>query len=158
MSNYNNRDHSTTKKKPIDVATDTLITLPTSIPLDIGERPRQIPPIGSFVRVNKLRDTFEKESRGSWSTEVFRVVGHKLRQSVPMLVLHDLVGEPILGSFYLEEVQSIAWNGAKEVSQVLKTRTHRGLKEYLVNYVGWPPKFLEWTENVPEAFNPLVPY
>ena len=151
VSNYNNRDHSTTKFKPIDMANDPMLLVPVK-----RQRKRKgiarIPPIGSFVRLNKLRNLFEKESRGTWSQEIFRVVSHKLRQSLPMLVLEDLTGEPILGSFYLEEVQGVEWDEEKEVEHVLKTRTRQGVKEYLVSYVGWPTKFQEWTWNVPEAF------
>lgn len=151
VSNYNNRDHSTTKHKPIDMANDPMLLVPVRKQVKRKGIAR-IPPIGSYVRLNKLRGVFEKESRGTWSVEIFRVVAHKLRQSLPMVRLEDLTGEAILGSFYLEEVLSVEWEATKEVKEVFKTRMRRGAKEYLVSYVGWPSKFLEWTRNVPEAF------
>ena len=153
VSNYNNRTHSTTRIKPIDLATDTLLTVPPLKKILKRKRMHSIPSIGSYVRLNKIRGIFEKESHGGpWTTEVFRVVSHKLRQHIPMLTLEDLVGEPILGAFYPEEVQEISWSGAKNVAQVLKTRTRKGTKEYLINYIGWPTKFLEWTDTVPPSF------
>lgn len=151
VNNYNNRDHATTKLKPIDLATDTLLIVPTLKKMGGRKRARSLPPIGSFVRLNKLRGIFDKESRGTWSEEIFRVVGHKVRQSLPMIVLKDLVGEPILGSFYPEEVQSVEWAGEKNVSQIFNTRVRLGVKEYQVNYIGWPSKHREWTPHVPEA-------
>ena len=108
VSNYNNRDHSTTKHKPIDMANDPMLLVPLKKQMKRKGIAR-IPPIGSFVRLNKLRGIFEKESRGTWSQEIFRVVAHKMRQSLPMVVLEDMTGEPILGSFYLEEVQGVEW-------------------------------------------------
>ena len=151
VSNYNNRDHSTTKHKPIDMANDPMLLVPLKKQMKRKGIAR-IPPIGSFVRLNKLRGIFEKESRGTWSQEIFRVVAHKMRQSLPMVVLEDMTGEPILGSFYLEEVQGVEWNGDKVVESIVKTRSHKGVKEFQVKYVGWPDRFLEWTKNVPEDY------
>jgi hypothetical protein len=149
VSTYNNRDHRTTKHKPIDMANDPMLFVPVRKQVKRKGIAR-IPAIGSFVRLNKLRGVFEKESRGTWSEEVFRVVAHKLRQKLPMVSLEDLTGEAILGSFYLEEVQSVDWTIEKKVLHVFKTRTRAGVKEYLVSYVGWPSKYVEWTKNISE--------
>lgn len=148
ISNYNNRLHSTTKCRPLDLAMDPML-IPkntTNVPLMTSWN---LPPIGSFVRLNVNRGIFEKEGEGTWSTEVFLVVRNKLNQPIPMVVLEDLNGEEIEGSFYPEEVQSVEWDGVKEAEEVLETRNVDGVTEYLVAYKGWPDEFNEWTREEP---------
>ena len=146
VSNYNNRDHSTTKLKPLDLANDPLLVVAQPY---VKSKTRKLPPIGSLVRLNKIRGVFGKESRGSWTKEVFRVVRHKLNATVPMVVVEDLLGEPIRGALYPEECQTVEWDGEKQVERVIGTRTRGGINEYHVTYTGWPTKFNEWTTKNP---------
>ncbi len=141
VSSYNNRDHSTTKHRPLDLVNDPmlLVTSKHLITKDV-----KLPPIGSYVRLNKSRGIFEKESKGGWTTEVFRVIGHKQTTPIPMITLEDLLGETIAGSFYPEEYQEVEWDGKKEVDQVFRIRNQRGVKEGYVSYADWPNKFNEW--------------
>lgn len=143
VSNYNNRKHSTTKLRPLDLANDPMLTVPY-IPTPTKVSP--LPPIGSFVRLNRLRGIFDKEASGSWTSEVFRVARHKVSSPIPMIYVQDLIGEPILGALYPEEYLKISWNGDKKVDTVFKTRKRAGKTEQLVNYIGWPSKFTEWIE------------
>ena len=146
VSTYNNRKHTVTKVKPLDLAND-----PMMIVSDKRRKKMEVklPAVGSYVRLNKSRGTFDKESKGTWTTEVFRVVSRKRSQAIPLIYLEDLLGEKIAGGFYPEEYQVVDWDGTKEVGEVVKTRTRRGVTEYLVSYDGWPHKFNEWTQETP---------
>ena len=153
-SAYNNSIHSTTQQRPLDLIVD-----PTLVPA-IQPSPRSsnqaLPPVGSFVRLNKLRGLFEKEARGTWTSEVFKVVRHTSHQPIPMAHVEDLLGEPIIGGFYPEEIQQVEWEvGKKEVLKVLDQKQPKGKKDegtkFLVSYKGWPPNFVEWVNEVPPS-------
>ena len=149
VCSYNNRSHSTTHMKPLDLAVDPMLTAP---PPKKPKRGKAIlPKIGAFVRLNRLKDTFDKESSGGWTEEVFKVVRHKIHSSnIPMLWVEDLLGEPIRGAYYPLEVQEVVWDGVRKVDKVLQTRKRKGEpSEYLVSYYGWPKKFIEWTRAKP---------
>jgi hypothetical protein len=152
VSRYNNRVHSTTKQRPWDVVVDPTLVIShghdvSSSLRDMAAAQRaRLPPVGSFVRISRLRSPFEKESKGTWSLEVFKVTSHKLNQLFPMLSLQDLTGEPILGSFYLPEVQPIEWSGQKTPSLVHDSRVRRGKKQSLVSFAGFPEKYVEWID------------
>lgn len=148
VSRYNNRVHSTTKLRPLDLAVDPMLVVSTNRNPSLFPK-KALPPVGSLVRLNVNRGVFEKESRGTWTTEVFRVVKHKVTTPIPMVYIEDLMGEPIKGGFYPEEVQQVEWDGTREIDQVLKRRKRKGNVQLLVSYKGWPLKFNEWvSENV----------
>ena len=88
LNTYNNRTHSMTMQKPIDLVADPLVvskqaTLPK-------KSNKKLPAVGSFVRLNRLRGVFEKEATGNFSKEIFRVTGHKTAQAIPMITIEDL--------------------------------------------------------------------
>ena len=65
VSNYNNRVHSTTGARPLDVINDPLIVPKERQPTKGGSA--RLPEVGSFVRLNVLRGKFRKESSGTWT-------------------------------------------------------------------------------------------
>lgn len=147
ISQYNNRPHSTTKLRPLDLAVD-----PMSIPAklkDVDYRAK-VPPVGAWVRLNQIRGIFGKEAKGNWTDEIFKVIRHKSGMAIPMAIVQDLRGDEISGSFYPWELQEIEWDGAKRPSLVHKTRVRHGEKEYLVSYHGYPADLLEWTSQDPQ--------
>ena len=143
---YNNRSHSTTHMKPLDLAVDQMLVAPPNKKAKRSEN-ITLPPVGSFVRLNRLKNTFDKEYTGGWTEEVFKVVRHKIHSSnIPVLWVEDLMGEPIRGAYYPMECQKIEWDGVRKVNAVLNTRKRRGNPpEYLLSYYGWPKKFNEWS-------------
>ena len=153
VDSYNDRVHSTTKRRPLDLANDPMLVA-VNPSMKKKTAAAQLPPIGSLVRLNLHRGVFGKESRGTWSKEVFRVTQHRTTLPIPMIYIEDMMGEPISGGLYPQEYQSIEWDGQRKVSQVLKTRTRKGSKEYLVSYDGWPPKFNEWITDTPYEDTP----
>jgi len=118
VSNYNNTIHSTTKRTPLEVVSDPTILIhePGIKPyVPRKDKKTNLPPINSLVRVSKVRSNFEKESTGTWSNEVFKVVSHKLGQQIPMVTLEALDGEPIYGNFYEKELYPVPINSYQHV-------------------------------------------
>ena len=144
---YNNRRHSTTGQRPLDVVSDPTLLIPHGHQPP-PKNPPVLPPVGSYVRISRIRSPFEKEATrtGLWSREIFKVTAHKLGQAIPMLSLADLTGTEIKGSFYADEVQLIEFDGAKTVQTVHATRKRGQRKEQLVSYAGYPSSFAEWIE------------
>lgn len=147
---YNNRKHSSTGEKPLDVVQNSSIVL-RQAPGD--KRPTskaQLPPVGSFVRLNRLRQLFEKEATGTWTSEVFKVAAHITSQKIPMIRVVDLTNEVVRGSLYPEEYQSVTFEDSRIVSNIHQIRRHP-LKpaQYLVSFVGYPSKYVEWITGRP---------
>ena len=146
VDQYNNRRHSTTGQRPWDVLADPMLLIPH------GHEPaasrRHLPPVGSYVRISRLRSQFEKEASGTWSREVFKVTAHRLGQSVPMLSIQDLLGNQVRGSFYLDEVQPIEWSADRQLDTIHATRTRRGKMQYYVSFDGYPEDYAVWVDSV----------
>ena len=127
-----------------DTQTASLSQLPEGKP--------KLPPIGSYVRLNRLRQIFDKEATGTFTSEVFRVRGHRKKGGIPLIYVSDLQGEEILGGLYPQEYQAILWDGDKPVERILKRRHRKGEpKQFFVKYRGYPDKFNEWI-----SFKPVV--
>ena len=110
-----------------------MINDPTII-LDVKQPHRskvKLPPIGSYVRLSRLRGIFEKEASGTWTKEIFRVVRHLTSQPIPMIRVESITGEPVLGSLYPQEYQLVHFS--HPIDRVYKTR---GNNEYLVTFSG----------------------
>jgi hypothetical protein len=92
----------------------------------------------------------DKEASGTWTSEVFRVNSHNTSQPIPMIRVKDLLGEPVLGSLYAQEYQSIVFNSKRKVDRVLETRRLPDhTVQYLVSFVGFPEKYSEWIDSKP---------
>jgi len=58
---------------------------------------------GDRVRIYRYKRTFEKGYKPNWTKEIFVV--DEVNKTIPITYkLKDLEGEPILGSFYKEEL------------------------------------------------------
>ena len=148
LHSYNHRTHSTTKQKPIDVISDPSILVNSAATVKVPLNKFSLPPIGSFVRLNRLRSIFDKESSGNYTEEVFRVTAHKLLSPIPMIRVVDLLGQPILGALYPQEYQPIRFDPSYSVNHVLKTRKVRGHTQYLVSFHGFPSSYTKWIDSL----------
>ena len=61
-----------------------------------------MPPIGAYVRLNRLRGLHDKEASGTFTEEVFRVRGVSRKYPIPMVYVEDLLGEAVKGGHYPE--------------------------------------------------------
>ena len=141
INTYNNTIHSRTKIKPIDVYFND------KKPQSKMKTFNDIQPkfkVGDYVRISRVKGTFEKGYTARWSKEVFEVekVG---KSNYPfMYSLQDLQGDEIVGKFYEQEIQSTNLKDFAVVEKIIKTKTEKGKKLYYVKYDGYDDKFNEW--------------
>ena len=90
---------------------------------------------------------FEREYEEKWTYEFFKITSRDYVQNTPVYTLEDFAGDEVKGRFYQEELQpfTVLDDAVCKIEKVIKTRKRRNYpKEYLVRYVGWPPKFDSW--------------
>ena len=93
--------------KPINVkAEHTAKIFARLYPADVDLR-RQVYKVGDVVRIVSEKRAFQKEYEKGWTFEKFRIKAVKYTAPIVYL-LEDLSGEPILGTFYANELQSVA--------------------------------------------------
>lgn len=90
---------------------------------------------GDIVRITYIRNVFSREYDERWTRE--------LRC---LYTLKDYHNEPILGTFYQEELQKVRVNNdtVYKVEKVLRRRMRNNRREVLVKWLGWPNKFNSW--------------
>jgi transcription antitermination factor NusA-like protein len=94
--------------------------------------------VGDKVRISLTKKVFEKGFTPNWSEEVFVV--DKVLLTIPVTyALKDLAGEPIVGSFYEQELQKTE----QDVFVIEKVIRKKGNKS-LVKWRGYSDKFNSW--------------
>ena len=88
--------------------------------------------------------SFQSNASQKWSKEVFEISKVDTSAYPYMYDLKDLKDEPIIGKFYEYELQQTELKDFAVVEKVLKTKTVKGKKMYLVKYDGYDDKFNEW--------------
>jgi hypothetical protein len=146
IENYNNTIHSRTKQKPIDIYLHD--KKPYEKPEDITEEDDKYYKakykVGDYVRISKVKKTFEKGYTSRWSKEVYKIKSIDTSQRPYTYELEDLKNETIKGNFYTEELQKTDLKDFAVVEKVLKTKKVNGVKMYFVQYDGYGPEFNEW--------------
>jgi len=95
------------------------------------------------------RQPFKKGYVGNWSDEIFGIDARL--PTVPVTYrLNDLAGDTIKGKFYEPKIQKVFKSEEDyfDVEKILKTRRRSGRIEYLVKWLGYPPKFNSWTNTL----------
>lgn len=98
---------------------------------------------GTFVRVPKIKNIFEKGYRQTFTDEIFKVLSSNTNHENPVYKLEDSRGKAVPGSFYEHEVQKVANNDLYRV-EVLGKRKRGGVDEVKVRYVNFPDVQPEW--------------
>jgi hypothetical protein len=104
--------------------------------------------VGDYVRVSKMGDIFTKGYMSSWSTEIFKIIKMDFKD-VFTYKLNDLNDQPIIGSFYSNELQKITYKPKDQlfkINQILKSRKKGKRKQVLVSWVGYPSSFDSWID------------
>lgn len=143
VQGYNETIHSRTKKTPDEVYHEE------EEPAEYKE-PKAIPiklKVGDYVRITRVKTTFEKGYTPKWSKEVFKIYNVNTKQTPVMYSIEDQQGEKIDGKFYQNELQKTNLKDFAIISEVLKTRTLKGIKQSLVKYDGYSDKFNEWIDD-----------
>ena len=94
--------------------------------------------IGDQVRIAKLKRHFEKGYTPNWTEEVF-VIDQILPTQPVTYKIRDLADEPIVGSFYEQQLQKTTQTTFR-IEKVLRKRKGQAL----VKWKGYPEKFNSW--------------
>lgn len=139
---YNSRYHRSIKMAPTDaVESLTPLLLKNVYGRKCNGPTKRAFKIGEFVRISKVKRTFEKGYLPTFSEEVFKVnavhKGQPTRYS-----LSDLLGEEIKGKFSPQELTLVRKIADKiwRIEKILK----RLKGQYLVKWLGFPEKFNSW--------------
>jgi hypothetical protein len=149
VKSYNLTKHSATKMAPSEVNGRNILKVWHNLYPNIEEilTSQQTPAFkeGDYVRITRERGKFDKGYDQNWSREIF-VVSAVHRRQPPVYSLEDLEKEPIVGTFYEEELQKVSYvkTSLFHIDKILKQRTKRRSIEYLVSWKGYPKKFNTW--------------
>lgn len=150
VDSYNNTKHSTIKMAPSEVDYSNEQQVLEEIYGDTSTRSnaKWKFEIDDKVRISESRMVFKKAYKQRWSMEIFKVT-NRLPTDPPTYEIEDYSGEPIKGKFYAEELQKVTkQDDVFIVESVLKTRRYNGKVQYLVRWVGYPPKFDSWVDSL----------
>lgn len=148
IKEYNDTVHRTIKLKPKDAIKpknrdELLFNFNNS-----GKRIKYTKPklkVNDFVRISRIKGTFEKGFDANWSLEIFRVA--EVLETKPVtyhIIEYDK--SPIEGSFYEQELQKTEESEVFLVEKVIKQRTVKGKKQLYVKWLGWPEKYNAWID------------
>ena len=151
MKIYLNRVHRTIKMSPLDAEKKENQKL---LRLRYYKRYRKVgkkkkPPkykVGDTVRIWKERGSFHRGYMENFTKEHFKIVKVLKNLPVARYKLVDYNNEPIIGSFFENEL--IGYNPDEFYeSEVIKQRkTKKGGLEYLVHYIGYPHSMDQWVK------------
>ena len=144
VKSYNDTVHSSIKTAPSQVTIHNEARLRRRRVVNKG-KPAFI--VGDFVRISETRRVFKKGYLPSWTRELFKVVDVHSTNPYTYSIC-DYSNEPIKGKFYEQELQKVYPNEVFKVEKVVKTRKNRGKTEYLVRWLGYPPKFDSWVDTL----------
>lgn len=136
---YNNRKHRSIGMKPVDVTANTKLKREVDFTKHYQPKYKK----GDIVRISKYKSIFRKGYLPSWSSELFRIAA--VRRTNPSTYhLKDDENNPILGSFYREELQKTKYPGIYLIEKILKTL---GDSLY-VKWLGFSNRFNSWINKV----------
>lgn len=97
---------------------------------------------GDTVRIKSATRQFSRAIDTINTSELFKI--HEVLQTVPPTYkLTDLDNEIIEGAFYAEELTKAIDTGYYDI-EILKTRKHKGRKEFLVQFINYPSSATRW--------------
>jgi hypothetical protein len=100
--------------------------------------------VGQRVRINILKNRFEKGYEERFTREHFEITTILDRQPIVMYKVRSLNdGQTVKGGFYEEELQP-SESEVFKVEKVLKTRRHRGQLQYFVKWQNYGNEHNSW--------------
>lgn len=139
LKKYNEKKHRTIGMRPIDVTKSKEKFLLDNVYSKIKIAGRAKYNTGDHVRISKMKQMFEKGYTPNWSTEIFTITKKQLTNPVSYL-LEDVLGQPIAGSFYENELQKTQYPDVYLIEKVLR---RKGKKVY-VKWLGLDKTHNSW--------------
>jgi transposase InsO family protein len=154
VSGYNNTEHRTLGISPSSVTLDKERYLWDKMFGKNKAKNNAIRckyPVGTQVRLSKLKQQFDKGYLPNWTDEIFVITNIIPRYPRVVYKVVDSRGEEVLGTFYEDELQSVQKDlehDEFEIERILDQRIvdSDGSREALVKWKGWPDKFNSWVK------------
>ena len=141
---YNNTYHRSIKLAPSQVNRENQEEVWQRLYGGVNRPDSKPLPLGARVRLSKAKGIFEKGYLPNWTEELFTISQVLYRTTPITYKVKDDAGEVLRGTFYREELQIVAEKEVYRVANILKKRTVRGKKEYLIEWSGYPSSFNSW--------------
>ena len=154
VDGYNNSKHRSIGMAPNEVNLGNQNAVRKMLYADESKRRRQkrlqrnLLKLDQSVRVTRKKGIFQKGYEQSYSYEVFKIT--QIKNTYPTTYgISDYKGEPVLGSFYKEELQVVdKSDDIYLIEKIVDQRTFNRQKQYLVKWAGYPDAANTW---VPES-------
>lgn len=146
VTSYNHSFHTSIKRAPTEVNSENERDVWFTLYGGDDDKPtiyKCVFNVGDVVRVSKKKLTFEKGYETNWTEELF-VITECVKRQPSVYRISDLLGDPILGTFYPQELQKVRLKEEYKIEKILKKRMRKKQTEYFVKYKGYPNKFNEW--------------
>ena len=148
VDSYNSSKHSFLKIAPDQVTKDNEQKLYEKLYLPTELKREKTPiiykfKIGDKVRIPLERKPFKKGYEQTWTDEIF-IIHQRIASHPPRYKLVDLNKEEIKSSFYEQELQLAHDDGVYKVEKILRYRRRKGVREALIRWKGYGPKFDSW--------------
>jgi transposase InsO family protein len=99
--------------------------------------------VGDFVRISRIKGTFEKGYIPNWSRELFKV--REVLETLPVTYhIDEYDGTNIIGAFYEQELQKTEDTETYLIEEILETKKVKGQTSHLVKWLGWNTKYNSW--------------
>jgi hypothetical protein len=148
---YNHTYHRSIKMKPVNVTPENQQQLWFRLYAEpLLEKPGKVPKpklkVGDLVRLSYIRHAFSREYNSRWTGEIFKVSEISFLNRIPMYRVKDYHNKDIVGYFYLRELQKVSIDESQpyKIDKIIKTRKHKGVKQYYVSWLYWPSIFNTW--------------
>ena len=137
--NYSNSKHRSIKMTPTEASQEPNAPF-VQDHLESSKRSHAKPrySTGDEVRITVSKRHFEKGYTPNWTEEVF-IIDRVLTTQPVTYRIRDLMNEPIIGSFYEQQLQKTTQTRFR-VEKVLRKRNGKSL----VKWKGYPDKFNTW--------------
>ena len=146
---YNNAYHRSIKRAPDSVNVHNEALVSEALYGEGAAKQLSKLKTGDIVRINKTKRTFDK----GYLQELFTVTRVNETSRPVTYKIEDLGREPVIGSFYSQEIQRVDPEQIFEIAAVLGKRKRKiggkkWLKEVKAHWKGYSSKFDSW---IPES-------
>lgn len=119
------------------------------------KKPKNLTPdfkfnVGDVVKISTARRPFQREYDQTFTTETFRIIERQKKGIISLYKIKDFLNEPVIGDFLDNELVRVfvPENKQYKIDKVIRNRTRKGKKEYLVSWKGWPKQFNSWVSDL----------
>ena len=152
LKSYNNSYHRTIGMRPSEVTKDKVESIFNRVyGKYLTGSLKNDPKFASKepVRISAAKTIFDKGYLPNWTDEVFKIT-ETIHHPKKVYKIEDVDGQPVKGTFYPEELQSVTYDFPEEflVEKVVNTRKRKGITEVLVKWIGYPSRHNSW---IPET-------